>query len=138
MRVAAAAGCWLLVGAAVAGGPPSGPVSKCPPDAVISGPGCMDRYEASVWRVPKSTTTNRGLVTRIQQGVVTISDLAAGGATQLGTTSDNYAPCADNGQNCAHDIFAVSMAGVVPSASITWFQAQQACSNSGKRLPSNA
>ena len=50
----------------------------------------------------------------------------------------DYAPCADNGQNCADDIFAVSLAGVTPSARITWFQAQAACANAGKRLPTNA
>ena len=35
-------------------------------------------------------------------------------------------------------IFAVSIPGVFPSAQITWFQAQQACANAGKRLLSNA
>ena len=30
------------------------------------------------------------------------------------------------------------MQGVEPRASITWFQAQQALANSGKRLPTNA
>jgi hypothetical protein len=33
------------------------------------------------------------------------------GATQLGTAGDDYAPCTDNGQNCANDIYAVSLAG---------------------------
>jgi formylglycine-generating enzyme required for sulfatase activity len=32
----------------------------------------------------------------------------------------------------------VSIGDVMPSANITWFQAQQACGNSRKRLPSNA
>src|SRR5262249_22702142 len=82
--------------------------------------------------------TNRGLVTKIKQGVATFTDLTAGGATQLGTTGNDYAPCAGNGQNCANDIFAVALAEGTPSARITWFQAQQACTNSGKRLPPNA
>ena len=64
--------------------------------------------------------------------------LTAGGATQLGTSGDDYAPCADSGQNCTDDIYAVSLPGVTPSAFITWFQAQQACTNAGKRLPTNA
>jgi len=38
----------------------------------------------------------------------------------------------------ADDIYAVSLAGVTPSANITWFQAQAACKNARKRLPSNA
>ena len=129
----------LLASAAGAAGPPSGPLRTCPADAVVSGAGCMDKYEASVWRVPNPTTTNRALVARIQQGRAAAVDLAAGGATQLGVGhNDNYAPCADSGQNCVDGIFAVSLPGVQPSANITWFQAQAACESSGKRLPSNA
>jgi len=128
----------LLTGAAGAAVPPAGPLNKCQVDAVVSGAGCMDKYEASVWQVPGSTTINKSLVSKIQQGKATAEDLIEGGATQLGTTSDNYAPCADSGQNCTDDIYAVSLPGVTPSAYITWFQAQQACTNAGKRLPSNA
>jgi formylglycine-generating enzyme required for sulfatase activity len=98
----------------------------------------MDKYEASVWRVANPTTTNRSLVAKIQQGNATLDDLARGG-TLLGVdATDNYAPCADSGQNCTDDIYAVSVAGVLPSANITWFQAQAACENARKRLPSNA
>ncbi len=75
------------------------------------GPVCIDRYEASVWSSPT-------------------------GGTQYGVSSDNY-PCNDNGQNCTN-IYARSVAGVKPSAFITYFQAQQALANSGKRLPTNA
>ena len=32
----------------------------------------------------------------------------------------------------------MSLPGVTPSANVTWFQAQAACKNAGKRLPSNA
>ncbi len=50
--------------------------------------------------------------------------------------------CADNGQGCkagtAGAIYARSVPGVTPSRFITYFQAQQALANSGKRLPSNA
>jgi len=98
----------------------------------------MDKYEASVWRVPNATTTNAGLVAKIQKGKAVAADLAAGGATQLGVASDDYAPCADSGQNCADDIYAVSLAGATPSSRMTWFQAQAACENARKRLPSNA
>ena len=134
-----AAALVLLAGAAGATAPPSGPLKRCPVDAVVSGAGCMDKFEASVWRVPNATTSNRSLVSRIQQGKATAADLAASGATQLGVGhNDDYAPCADSGQNCVDDIFAVSLPGVKPSANITWFQAQAACESSGKRLPSNA
>ena len=128
----------LLAARAWAAGPPNGPLTRCPPDAVVSGAGCMDKFEASVWRVPNPTTTNRTLVRKIQSGRATVADLTAGGARQLGEVVDDYAPCADSGQNCVNDIYAVSLPNVFPSAFITWFQAQQACTNSGKRLPSNA
>jgi hypothetical protein len=110
----------------------------CGPDAVPAGTTCMDRYEASVWRVPDPTTTNAPLVRKIQLGLATFLDLAAGGATRLGVGADDYAPCTDDGQNCAGDIYAVSLASVIPSAHITWFQAQEACASSGKRLPTSA
>jgi formylglycine-generating enzyme required for sulfatase activity len=98
----------------------------------------MDKYEASVWRVPNATTANRSLVDRIRRGRATAADLAAGGATQLGMFTDDYAPCANDGQNCANDIYAVSLPGVLPSMNITWFQAEEACANAGKRLPTSA
>jgi hypothetical protein len=110
----------------------------CPADSVPSGTVCMDKFEASVWRVPSPTTLNAGLVREIQLGTATQADLTTAGATQLGTTADNYAPCTDDGQNCTNDIYAVSLPSVVPAAFATWFQAQEACANSGKRLPTSA
>jgi formylglycine-generating enzyme required for sulfatase activity len=110
----------------------------CPGDSVPVGTVCMDKFEVSVWRVPNPTTTNAGLVTKIRQGKATAADLLAGGATQRGAIGDNYAPCTDNGQNCTNDLYAVSLPSVLPSAFITWFQAQEACANSGKRLPTSA
>jgi cysteine-rich repeat protein len=78
------------------------------------GPICVDKYEASVWGTPT-------------------------GSTQYGASSDNY-PCSDNGNDCSstNPIYARSEAGVTPSNWITWFQAQQACAMSGKRLLTNA
>jgi formylglycine-generating enzyme required for sulfatase activity len=113
-------------------------LSRCATDAVVAGTVCLDRYEASVWRVPNPTTTNALLVRKIQLGRASQADLATGGATQLGTVDDDYAPCRDDGQNCANDIYALSLPAQIPSAHITWFQAQEACANAGKRLPSNA
>jgi formylglycine-generating enzyme required for sulfatase activity len=112
--------------------------STCGPDAVVAGTVCLDRYEASVWRVPDPTTTNATLVRKIQLGTATHTDLTAAGATQLGRLVDDYAPCTANGQNCADDIYAVSLPSEIPSANITWFQAQEACANAGKRLPTSA
>ncbi len=130
----------LLMSAASADGskPNRAAARKCAPDAVQAGSVCLDTYEASVWRVPDPTTTNALLVKRILSGIATRADLTAGGATQLGTADDDFAPCLDNGQNCTNDIYAVSLPGVLPSANITWFQALEACANAGKRLPTNA
>ena len=116
----------LVLLASTAGAQGAKRLNKCPLDAVVSGTVCMDTYEASVWRVPNATTTNAGLVKKIQQGKATAADLTAGGATQLVVAND-YAPCGLSGQNCTNDIYAVSLPGVIPSAGITWFRAQAAC-----------
>lgn len=116
---------------------PKGAVTKCSPDAVVSGTACMDKYEASVWRIPDPSGANKNLVAKVKKGKATEVDLTEEGATRLGEASDDYAPCADLGAGCT-DVFAVSLPGETPSSRITWFQAQQACKNSGKRLPSNA
>ena len=129
----------LLVLASTAGAQVARPpLTTCAVDSVVAGTICLDLFEASVWRVPNPTTTNLALVTKIRRGTATAADLAAGGATQLGTTRNDYAPCAKSGQNCGDDIYAVSLPGVTPSGFITWFQAQEACANAGKRLPTNA
>lgn len=114
------------------------PLRRCAADAVPAGTVCLDKYEESVWRVPNSSTTNAMLVRRIQLGFATRTELLAAGATQVGMTIDDFAPCDDDGQNCANDIYAVSLPAAIPSAHITWFQAQEACANAGKRLPTNA
>jgi formylglycine-generating enzyme required for sulfatase activity len=114
------------------------PLLRCGADAVVAGTVCLDKYEASVWRVPNPTTTNAPLVRRIRRGRATRDDLLAGGAVQLGKAGDDYAPCANDAQNCLNDIYAVSLPSEIPSAFITWFQAQEACANSGKRLPTSA
>jgi len=52
-------------------------------------------------------------------------------------TQINASACTPNGNDCTA-VFARSVANVIPTANITWFQAQQACANSGKRLLTNA
>jgi hypothetical protein len=105
---------------------PQGPAGSAPACAgngsgdtmVSAGAVCIDKYEVSVWSSPT-------------------------GGTQYGASSDNYpAACSDTGQGCnagsAGAIYARSVSGVKPSAHITYFQAQAALANVGKRLPSNA
>jgi formylglycine-generating enzyme required for sulfatase activity len=104
--------------ASVAAGESAG---GCPVDMVQVGPLCVDKYEASVWsRPPARDGKPRG--------------------TQFGLPEGIDYPCSVNGSDCsdANPIFAVSVPGKTPSAFITWFQAQQACLNVGKRLPTNA
>lgn len=128
----------LSLAAPVFGGWP-GDAAKCKKDMVKVGSTCIDTYEASVWEIPavkSNGKSNKGLVTKVQNGTAKLEDLTAGEAIQRGVSADDY-PCADDGQNCSDRIYALSLPGVTPSAYITWFQMQQACENSRKRLPSN-
>jgi len=96
---------------------------------------CVDTYEASVWEIP---ATNAALIDKVQHGTATLADLQAGnGVVQRGTNRTDDYPCGDDGNDCS-DLYAVSIPGVQPSISNTWFQAQQACANVGKRLLTNA
>jgi formylglycine-generating enzyme required for sulfatase activity len=138
MKTLAMFATWLAL-AWVAGAQGAKPLKKCPTDSVVSGTVCMDKYEASVWRIPNATTSNKAIVRKVQQGKATAAALKAAGATQLGLdVKYDYPPCEDSGANCANDIYAASIPGIVPSDMITWFQAQAACKNSRKRLPTNA
>ncbi len=123
-------------------------ITQCPPDAVLVGETCVDTYEASVWQIPPANTK---LVKLVKQGKATLAALTAGGATQLapagtcGSPSDygvnfpstgNWTPVLGSSPP-SPGVYAVSIPGVKPSACITWFQAQQACALSGKRLITN-
>jgi formylglycine-generating enzyme required for sulfatase activity len=76
-------------------------------------------------------------------GVATLSNLTAGGATQLGAASTSSCSGSEYGSgfpdtgNWTAPLYAVSIPGVLPSACLTWFQAEQACRLSGKRLLTN-
>jgi hypothetical protein len=81
-----------------------------PDDVMVRvGPICVDRYEASIW------------------------DARVGGNQISGPI-----PCSPTGLGCAGKIFARSVPGVSAKANITWFQAQAALANSGKRMLTSA
>ena len=136
-------GCTLLAGVAPA------LASKCPPDSVKVGNVCIDTYEASVWQIAPSNTA---LVKKVQAGKARLADLTAGGATLLSASgalscaspgypanfpnTGNWTPVAGSNPP-SPGVYAVSVPGVLPSACLTWFQANQACLLSGKRLLTN-
>ena len=128
----------LVAPAALAG-------SACPPDSARVGTACVDRYEASIWRIPVS---NKGLLKKVQQGKATVDDLENGGATLVrfygGTPGDppdyatnfpgsgDWVPVAGSNPP-SPGFYALSLPGVQPALA-TWYQAQQACALAGKRL----
>lgn len=84
----------------------------CREGMVAAGDVCVDRFEASVWSAADCTGTQYG---------------AAG--------ADDYpAKFPDSGATTGLPLYACSVAGVRPSANLTWFQADQACAAAGKRL----
>jgi hypothetical protein len=83
--------------------------------------------------------TKLKLIKKIRDGNVTDVDLVAAGAIQRGLLSSGeygLAGCPSTGAGCV-DLYAVSIAGVLPSRFINWFQAVATARNSGKRLPTN-
>ena len=86
-----------------------------------------------MWEIAPANTP---LIKKVQKSKITAAaDLA--GAAQRGAAGDDYgAGCPDTANGCK-DFYAVSIAGVKPSGSLTWFQAAAACRNAGKRLATN-
>jgi len=138
---------YHLLGAAAVGlAALSAAAATCPPDSVKVGRACIDTYEASVWQIDPVNTT---LVRKVQAGRATLADLTAGGARVVSASACNVAgfpanfPANGNwtplpGSNPpSPGVYALSIPGVLPSRCITWFQANQACLLSGKRLLTN-
>jgi len=104
------------------------------------GPICVDKYEASVWSIPPKDDQ---LIGKVRRGKATVAQLAAGGAVQMGAipmtgcTGFDYGPDFPPSGNWTAPLYAASVAGVPPSTCVTWFQAEQACRLSGKRLLRN-
>jgi formylglycine-generating enzyme required for sulfatase activity len=119
---------------------------RCPPDSVKVGNTCVDTYEASLWQIDPANLT---LVRKVQTGRVTLTDLAIAGAIPLSASACSAMDVFTNfprsgnwtavpGSNpSSPGFYAVSVAGAQPSRCITWFQANQACLLSGKRLLTN-
>jgi formylglycine-generating enzyme required for sulfatase activity len=88
-------------------------------------------------------------VRKVQTGRVTLADLLAGGATALSLSACSAMDVFTNFPRSGNwtavpgstppspGFYAVSIADVQPSRCITWFQANQACLLSGKRLLTN-
>jgi hypothetical protein len=140
---------------AAAATPVRGQYRQCPSDAVRAGNTCVDKYEESVWHVPPTNASgkdNRKLIEKIVRGEATLRDLQKGSATQLGCAdapyrlveyparfplNGNWIPDPESPVPPSPGVYAVSIPGVLPSSCITWFQAEQACALSGKRLLTN-
>ena len=126
----------------------AGQGGKCASDAIKVGPVCIDKYEASVWRVPAK---EKKLVKKIQNGTVTLGDLTKAEAQQLGCTQAPFVhkpypvtfpntgnwTAEEGSKPPSPGVYAVSLAGVLPSTCLSWLQAEQACALSGKRLVTN-
>jgi formylglycine-generating enzyme required for sulfatase activity len=89
-------------------------------------------YEATVFE-----TTSPKAIGIIRGGGFNQISFAPGVVTPHGQSADDFGGCLHNGTHCG-DLYAVSAPGLVPSTYLTWFQAQQFCLNSGKRLLTNA
>ncbi len=136
----------------------------CPSDMVKVGDFCVDRYEASIWeRKDGQPVDCKALQDAVDAAVAagwTESDIYYGTHTTCGLpdkpamcsyrqygsppgcSSDNAcddypAEFPDSG-NWTKPLYACAVKGVMPSRSMTWFQAQQACGLSGKRIITNA
>lgn len=113
--------------------------AACPPDSAQVGPTCVDKYEVSVWQIP--TVGNQTLISKVQRGRATLSDLTSPAAVARGVGllfGVSNEPCHIDGNATCDELYAVSVAGVRPTPTVSWFQAQQICLNSGKRLLTNA
>lgn len=118
VAIAIAGGLAGLLAASPAAAQPTYCAGKDPatsPNDVMMkvGPICVDRYEASVW------TRKDGQGLRYP-------------------SNPNFPTTFPENGNWTVPLYAASKPGVPPSTFITWFQAQQACALSGKRLLTNA
>jgi formylglycine-generating enzyme required for sulfatase activity len=83
----------------------------------------IDRYEASVWSTEGGSGT--------QYGGIDASNALVRDYPGTFPKNAQHPPASAIFQ----PLYAASVAGVRPSGSLTWFQAMEACTESGKRLP---
>jgi hypothetical protein len=118
-------------------------VNECPPDAVLVGPTCVDRYEASVWMPPEVDNGNlvlKDILKVIKRGSATFELLVEFGWTQVSpgrSCAPSFPSTFPADGQWTKPLYAVSIPGVPPTACVTWFQADQACRLSGKHLLTN-
>jgi len=114
-------------------GAPTPALAQCPETMVQSGSTCIDKFEASLWKI-----TDAGCAVLARQGRP-LPTPCLQGAVQVGIAGVDYtdAECQFNGAGCTK-LFALSIPNVIPARSINYFIAAAACRNSAKRLPSNA
>jgi len=116
-----------------------GATRQCGTDAVPVGPVCVDKFEASVWKIP---ATDTALIQKVRSGTATLADLTGGGAVQVGCTFEpfngaSFPASFDSTGNWTEPLYSASLPGVFPTSCVTWFQAEQACRLSSKRLLTN-
>ena len=117
------------------------------PNVAQVGPTCVDKYEESGWSFPQSIPLN--LLKRIKNGTATLANLISAGGVQFGVPlpapantvcnvpPTDYPPTFPVNGNWTMPLYAVTLPAVPPSVCISWFQAEQACALSGKRLLTN-
>jgi hypothetical protein len=116
------------------------PYASCPPDAVLTGSGCADTYESSLWDIPPAETV---VIQKVKDGTATLADLTGAGAVQIGCPDPPYnAPLPPpsfplDGEYTA-PLYAASIAGVYPSTCVSMPQAMAACTLSNKHLLTNS
>src|SRR2546427_480898 len=100
--------CSLTILALASGALPAHAATSCPADAVLSGPLCVDKYEASVWE-----TSDKKTIEKIRSGEIKkAKDLAA--ATARGTAG------------CTSDVGAYDMVGNVSEWVADWIDRKDA------------
>jgi uncharacterized protein YukE len=135
----------------------------CPSDMVPVGDFCVDRYEASIWeRKDGQAVDCAALQAAVDEAVAagwSDADIYYGTHPTCNLTDkpkmcnyrqygsppgcssdygcDDYPAEFPDSGNWSKPLYACAIKGVMPSRSMTWFQAAQACALSGKHLITN-